>query len=34
MTTPLMHAVQAAAVWSGLLILLLLVLSGIVVSGR
>jgi uncharacterized membrane protein YecN with MAPEG domain len=34
MTTPLMQAVQAAALWSGLLILLMLVLSGIVVSGR
>jgi len=34
MTTPLMYAVQAAALWSGLLILLMLVLSGIVVSGR
>jgi uncharacterized membrane protein YecN with MAPEG domain len=34
MTTPMMYAVQAAALWSGLLILLLLVLSGIVVSGR
>jgi uncharacterized protein len=29
-----MHAVQAAALWSGLLILMMLVLSGIVVSGR
>ena len=34
MTTPLMYAVQAAALWSGLLILMMLVLSGIVVSGR
>jgi uncharacterized membrane protein YecN with MAPEG domain len=34
MTTPLMHAIQAAALWSGLLILMMLVLSGIVVSGR
>ncbi|OGN52147.1 MAG: glutathione S-transferase [Caulobacterales bacterium RIFOXYB1_FULL_67_16] len=34
MTTPLMLAIQAAALWSGLLILLMLVLSGIVVSGR
>jgi uncharacterized protein len=34
MTPPLMQAVQAAALWSGLLILLMLVLSGIVVSGR
>jgi uncharacterized protein len=34
MTTPLMQAVQASALWSGLLILLMLVLSGIVVSGR
>jgi uncharacterized protein len=34
MNEPLMHAVQAAALWSGLLILLLLVLSGVVVSGR
>ena len=34
MTTPLMYAVQAAALWSGLLILLMLVLSGVVVSGR
>ena len=29
-----MHALQAAALWSGLLILLMLVLSGMVVSGR
>lgn len=34
MTTPMMYAVQAAALWSGLLILLMLVLSGVVVSGR
>ncbi|WP_299175473.1 MAPEG family protein [uncultured Brevundimonas sp.] len=34
MTTTLMQAIQAAALWSGLLILLMLVLSGIVVSGR
>ena len=34
MPTPLMQAIQAAALWSGLLILLMLVLSGIVVSGR
>lgn len=34
MTTPLLQAIQAAALWSGLLILLMLVLSGIVVSGR
>ncbi len=34
MPTPLMQTIQAAALWSGLLILLMLVLSGIVVSGR
>ena len=34
MTEALMHALQAAALWSGLLILMLLVLSGMVVSGR
>ena len=34
MTEALMHALQAAALWSGLLILILLVLSGMVVSGR
>ena len=34
MTTTLMQAIQAAALCSGLLILLMLVLSGIVVSGR
>ncbi|WP_419756700.1 MAPEG family protein [Brevundimonas sp.] len=34
MTTPLMLAIQAAALWSGLLILMMLVLSGVVVSGR
>ncbi|WAC61030.1 MAPEG family protein [Brevundimonas sp. SL130] len=34
MTTPLMQAVQAAALWSGLLILLMLVLSGLVVGER
>ena len=34
MTTPLMLAIQAAALWSGLLILLMMVLSGVVVSGR
>jgi len=34
MNEPLIHAVQAAALWSGLLILMLLVLSGVVVSGR
>ena len=34
MPIALMHAVQAAALWSGLLILLILALSGLVVSGR
>lgn len=34
MTTPLMYAVQAAALWSGLLILMMLVLSGIVVDRK
>ena len=34
MTEALMHALQAAALWSGLLILMLLVLSGMEVSGR
>ena len=34
MTEALMHALQAAALWSGLLILLLLVLAGVVSSGR
>lgn len=34
MTTPLMQAIQGAALWSGLLILLMLVLSGVAVSGR
>lgn len=34
MTEALMHALQAAALWSGLLILMLMVLSGMVVSGR
>lgn len=34
MTEPLMHALQAAALYSGLLILLMLVLSSLVVSGR
>nr|WP_314438292.1 MAPEG family protein [uncultured Brevundimonas sp.] len=34
MTPHLMLALQAAGLWSGLLILLLLVLSGVVVSGR
>lgn len=34
MTTPMMYAIQAAALWSGLLILLMLMLSGVVVSGR
>ena len=34
MTEPLMQAVQAAALWTGLLILLMLVLSGVVVSRR
>jgi hypothetical protein len=34
MSEPVMHALQAAALWSGLLILLMLVLSGMVVSGR
>lgn len=34
MTPHLMQALQAAGLWSGLLIILLLVLSGVVVSGR
>lgn len=34
MNETLLHSVQAAALWSGLLILLILVLSGVVVSGR
>ena len=34
MSESVMHALQAAALWSGLMILLMLVLSGMVVSGR
>lgn len=34
MSGSVMHALQAAALWSGLMILLMLVLSSLVVSGR
>jgi len=34
MSPTLLHALQAAGLWTGLLILLMIVLSGLVVSGR